>query len=82
MCGGFRNKRAKLIKIIRADGSVVDVDVKNLMAGSGERILLYPGDTLYVPDTFTVPWGLISTILSITSLTVLIVLNINRLSGS
>lgn len=81
MCGGLRNKRAKLIKIIRADGSVVDVDVKTLMSGGGERVLLYPGDTLYVPDTFTVPWALISTILTIASLSLIIVLNINTLAS-
>ncbi len=82
MCGGLRNTRAKLIKIIRADGSVVDINVKALLSGGGERTLLYPGDTLYIPDTFTIPWGLISTILSITSITVLIVVNINRLQSN
>lgn len=82
MCGGLRHKKVKIIKIIRADGTVIDVVTKELWAGSTkESYILYPGDTLFIPEGFQVPWGLISTILSIVSLGVLITLNINRLAA-
>ncbi len=81
MCGGLRNKRVKIIKIIRADGSVVDVQTKSLLAGEGERYLLYPGDTMYVPEGFRIPWGMMTTILSATHITLTIVLTITTLAG-
>ena len=82
MCGGLRHKKVKIIKIIRADGTVIDVVTNELWAGSTkESYILYPGDTLFVPESIQVPWGLISTILSICSVSLLIVLNVNRLAG-
>jgi len=82
MCGGLRNRKVKLLKIIRADGTVIDVATKELLAGGvKEKYSLYPGDTLYVPESAEIPWGLISTILSIVSLGVLIILNINSLAA-
>ena len=81
MCGGLRHKKVKIIKIIRADGTVIDVVTNELWAGSTkESYILYPGDTLFVPESLQVPWGLISTILSIVSIGILIVLNVNRLT--
>ena len=83
MCGGLRKKKVKTIKIIRADGTVIDIVTKDLWAGgTQESNILYPGDTLFVPESFEVPWGLLSTILGIVSLGVLIVLNVNRLSSN
>lgn len=82
MCGGLKHKKVKIIKIIRADGTVIDVVTKDLWSGgTQEGYILYPGDTLFVPESFDVPWGLLSTILSIVSLGILIVLNINTLAN-
>ncbi len=82
MCGGLGSKRVKVIKIIRADGTVIDIPTKELWSsGSKEKYTLYPGDTLYIPESFKMPWGLLSTVLSIVSLGVLIVLNINTLAN-
>lgn len=81
MCGGLQNAKVKIIKIIRADGTIVDVNTKQLFsAGNKDKYILYPGDTIYVPESFTVPWGLLSTVLSLMSLTVTIIIGINTLS--
>jgi polysaccharide export outer membrane protein len=81
MCGGLSKRRVKLIKIIRTDGTVVDIQTKELFSGGGkDKYILYPGDTLYVPETFEVPWGLLATILNVVSIGLTIVLNINLLS--
>lgn len=81
MCGGLKNRKIKVIKIIRADGTVIDVNTKELWSvGADPKNVLYPGDTLYVPESFKVPWGFIATILGIVSITLTIVLNINRLT--
>ncbi|MBN1983352.1 MAG: polysaccharide biosynthesis/export family protein [Chitinivibrionales bacterium] len=81
MCGGLRNQKVKIIKIVRADGSVVDVRVKDLFSsGAKDKFVLYPGDTLYIPDGFQIPWSLISSVLGVISITLSIILNINSLS--
>jgi len=82
MCGGPRNRKVKEIKIIRSDGTVVNVSLKDFWSsGSKEKYILYPGDTLYVPDSFQVPWGLISTVLGVVSVGFSIVLSINSLTS-
>lgn len=82
MCGGLKSRRVKIVKIIRADGTVIDIATKELFsAGTKEKYTLYPGDTLYVPESFQMPWGLMSTILSIVSVGLIIVLNINALTN-
>ena len=82
MCGGPRNRKVKEIKIIRSDGTVVNVNLKGFWSsGSKEKYILYPGDTLYVPDSFQVPWGLISTVLGVVSVSFSIVLSINSLAS-
>lgn len=62
MCGGLLNLRIKTIRIIRADGTVVLVETKTLWGSEGKRdtkkYVLYPGDTMYVPESFEIPWGL------------------------
>ncbi|MFW5959668.1 MAG: hypothetical protein ACOCSE_00955 [Chitinivibrionales bacterium] len=45
------------------------------------QYLLYPGETIYVPEGFNMPWSLISTVLGVLSVTLTIILNINRLSS-
>ena len=69
MCGGLQNPRTRRIKIIRADGAVETIKMRDFWGDDTQRdnnkYLLYPGDTMYVPDAQKVPWGLISTILGI-----------------
>lgn len=81
MCGGLQNDKVKAIKIIRADGTTIDVITKNIYTGqTKDKYLLYPGDTLYVPESIKVPWGLVTTILSAVSTTITIILGVNTLS--
>jgi polysaccharide export outer membrane protein len=81
MCGGLNNQNSKALKIIRADGSVVDVPMgPDFWSGkTKEKFILYPGDTLYVPKGFQVPWSLVSTIVTILSTSLNIVVAINVL---
>jgi polysaccharide biosynthesis/export protein len=85
MCGGLKNQRSKMIKIIRADGTVITVSTGELWGNGVKRdmkkYLLYPGDTFYVPETPEIPWALLATILGIISVSLTIILNVNRLSG-
>ncbi len=69
MCGGLKNQKVKEIRIIRADGSIVTIPRSKLWTSETKRkFILYPGDTLYVPESYEVPWSLISTIVSIVSM--------------
>jgi polysaccharide export outer membrane protein len=72
MCGGVNNPKIKIIKIIRADGTVVNVDTKSIWGTEGKRdtkkYVLYPGDTMYVPQSFQINWGAIATILGVISI--------------
>lgn len=85
MCGGLKNSKVKFIKIIRRDGSVVTANMKEIWEASAKydnnKYLLYPGDTMYVPETTKIPWVVISTILTIVSLSFQIVLTISNLSS-
>jgi hypothetical protein len=78
MCGGLQNLRIKTIRIIRADGTVVLVETKTLWGNEGKRdtkkYILYPGDTMYVPESFEIPWGLITTVLTVIILSMEIVI--------
>lgn len=82
MCAGLNNPKTKIIKIIRADGTIMNVETKSLWGMEGKRdskkYVLYPGDTMYVPEGFQVPWGTITVILTI----IIITLQIISLSGS
>jgi polysaccharide biosynthesis/export protein len=72
MCGGVNNPKIKIIKIIRADGTIVNVDTKSIWGTEGKRdskkYVLYPGDTMYVPQSFQINWGAIATILGCISI--------------
>ncbi len=85
MVGGLSRKMKRRIKIIRADGTVVTIPMRefwgNDVRRDNTRWILYPGDTLYVPDGFAMPWGLISTILGIINITLIIILNSDRVGG-
>jgi polysaccharide export outer membrane protein len=83
MCGGLKNLKVKSIKIIRADGSITDIPASKIWTSEVKRTsLLYPGDTMYVPETFTIPWAAISTVLSIISMSLTITLTIITLSSN
>jgi polysaccharide export outer membrane protein len=85
MCGGVNNSKIKFFKIIRADGTVLTIDGKEILGITAKydtkKYLLYPGDTMYAPDTFQIPWGIVASILSVLniSLNVLVmVTNLNK----
>jgi len=84
MVGGLSKKTKRRIKITRADGTVITIRMKDFWGDEtrrdNTRWVLYPGDTLYVPDGFNVPWGLITTILGIISISLTIILNSDRVS--
>lgn len=84
MCGGLRENKAKGIKIIRSDGTIVQVNTQEIWGSAKydtKKYILYPGDTMYVPDSFRIPWGIISTLLGVVSISLQIMLYMNRLSG-
>jgi polysaccharide export outer membrane protein len=86
MCGGLRNNKAKEVKIIRVDGTIITVDLKGLWEANAKydskKYLLYPGDTIYIPESFQMPWGLVASILGIVSVALQIVLATNNLSSN
>ena len=85
MCGGLRNSKVKMIKIIRGDGTIISVNLKDLWQNTAKydtrKYLLYPGDTLFIPESFQVPWGLVASILGIISVSLSILLTVNNLSN-
>lgn len=84
MAGGLQNARSRKLKIIRADGKVETISMREFWGEEGRRdpsrYLLYPGDTMYVPEPFKVPWGLISIVLTVLNTSLLIILNAERVS--
>jgi polysaccharide export outer membrane protein len=85
MCGGMKSSNPKKAKIIRSDGTVISVDLRELLSGrmskrETEKYLLYPGDTLYVPESFSINWGLIATILGIVCVSLQIALYTQNLN--
>jgi polysaccharide export outer membrane protein len=85
MCGGLRNSKVKIIKIIRGDGTIISVNLRDLWQNTAKydtrKYLLYPGDTLFIPESFQVPWGLVASILGIISVSLSILLTVNNLSN-
>lgn len=83
MCGGLREQKVKGVKIIRGDGTMIQVNTQELWGSAKydtKKYILYPGDTMYVPESFKIPWGIISTILGVVSVSLQIMLYMNRLS--
>jgi polysaccharide biosynthesis/export protein len=84
MCGGLRNSKVKVVKIIRGDGTIISVNLRDLWQNTAKydtrKYLLYPGDTIYIPDSFQVPWGLVASILGIISVSLSILLTVDNLS--
>jgi polysaccharide export outer membrane protein len=75
MCGGLKNSKTKSIKIIRADGTVVDITMdKSFWSGqTKQNYILFPGDTMYVPPSFELPWGVLSIVVGILNMSLSIV---------
>lgn len=85
IAGGLKDKKAKLIKIIRADGTIIDVDLKQLRGDNAKKRdvnkwILYPGDTLYAPEGFKIPWGPYNMVMGTISSTIGFVLLLTTLS--
>jgi polysaccharide biosynthesis/export protein len=85
MAGGLAGRRVRSLKIIRASGDVLTVRTKDLWSeepsGTTDSYVLRPGDTLYAPPSFQMPWALVSTVLSIINLSLVIILNSDRVSS-
>jgi polysaccharide export outer membrane protein len=86
MCGGLSNPKTKLIKIIRADGTVLNINMKTFWGSDTKRdnqkYILYPGDTLYAPEGVEIPWSMISTVLGVISSSLGLILLVLSLSGA
>jgi len=69
LSGGSRRSKITTVKIIRANGDVKDISISAIWAGGKksakqqQEYLLFPGDALFVPESFTIPWAKINTIL-------------------
>jgi polysaccharide export outer membrane protein len=86
MCGGLKNPKATWAKIIRGDGTVIGVNLHDLFEGriskrESAKYLLYPGDTMYVPESMLINWGLIASILGVVSITLQIAMYSLRLGS-
>jgi polysaccharide export outer membrane protein len=69
MAGGMRDQKTKELRIVRANGDVYSLDMAKFFSKKSgkdrEAFTLYPGDTLFVPESFQFPWSIISTIASV-----------------
>lgn len=85
MCGGLKSSKTRVVKIIRGDGSIISLNLKDLWQNSAKydarKYLLYPGDTVYVPESFQMPWGLLAAILGIVSVSLQIVVAVDNLQN-
>jgi polysaccharide biosynthesis/export protein len=84
MCGGLRNTKAKGMKIIRSDGTVISVNTSELWGSAKydtKKYILYPGDTMYVPESFQLPWSVISAVLGVISVSLQILLYMTRITS-
>jgi hypothetical protein len=86
MCGGLKNPKTRWGKIIRSDGTVVSMDMRGLMSGKvskreSAKYVLYPGDTMFIPESFAINWGLISAILGIIMISLQIIYYAGTLSS-
>lgn len=84
ICGGLKNSKVRTVKIIRADGTIINVDMADVWGNDIKRdtkkYLLYPGDTFFVPESFEIPWSMIATILGVISSSLSLYLVISSLS--
>ncbi|MBD3393511.1 MAG: hypothetical protein GF418_15355 [Chitinivibrionales bacterium] len=81
MCGGLKNQKVKSIRIIRADGTMVEIPTAKLWTAEAKRkYILYPGDTLYVPRSMEIPWNLILVIVQVVSMSLTALVAANTLA--
>jgi len=84
MAGGLKNPKTKDARIIRANGEIVAVPVRQLFTQSGaaknERYILHPGDTFYVPKQFAIPWSAWNLIVATISSTLTLYILISQLN--
>jgi polysaccharide export outer membrane protein len=85
MAGGLHNPKTRLLKIVRANGDISQVDLQVILERKGanqeETFLLYPGDTMFVPEKATIPWALIAAILSVINLAFVVTFDFVNLSN-
>ncbi|MFH1760934.1 MAG: polysaccharide biosynthesis/export family protein [bacterium] len=85
MSGGLKNSKTDIIRIVRANGDIEELSLKsffkNKSAAESERYLLYPGDTLFIPEKFTIPWAQVSTLLTLATLMINFIMLIGSISG-
>lgn len=74
LAGGILNPKLKTVRVVRASGEVTSLKMEDFWQKKGgrekEKYLLYPGDTLYVPESFRVPWTIMATIFSMLNIMV------------
>lgn len=84
MCGGLINPKVKIIKIIRTDGTVVSVPMGEIWGNNSKydnkKYMLYPGDTMYVPESIQIPWAILSAIFGVLSVSLQVLIAVNSLS--
>jgi polysaccharide export outer membrane protein len=72
LAGGLKNSKTNMLRIVRADGDVINVELqkffKKKSAAELENYTLYPGDTLYVPERFKIPWSALAVIVGIANI--------------
>ncbi len=69
LSGGLKSSRNNIMRIVRVNGDVIEISLKEFFkkkkASEMEKYILCPGDTLFVPEQFKIPWGVISTVFGI-----------------
>ena len=61
MAGGGEDKEVKRVRVFRADGEVKNVSLESVWRHEGdvehrEDLMLYPGDSMYVYESFRIKW--------------------------
>jgi polysaccharide biosynthesis/export protein len=82
MCGGYTNDNVKTLKIIRADGSVLSINAHDLLNKDKydpKEYVLYPGDSMYVPETHAWNWLIFYYIIASIAMAVTAVVAVNNM---
>jgi len=86
MAGGLKNPKSKEGRIIKSNGEVVSVPLRKVLSTAGvaknESYLLHPGDTFYVPKSFSIPWSAWNLVVTTITSTLVLYLLITRLGGT
>lgn len=62
MAGGGKDEEVKRVRVFRADGEVKNVSLESVWRHEGnvenrEDLMLYPGDSMYVYESFRIKWS-------------------------